>query len=430
MRGDPKLGGVLRSLRSARKLTLAAVAGRVGCAESLISQAETGTRYVHQWLAEALDAAYGTGSTITALCRHANSGESGDNRVESSHNVVLVGIPQQGITVPVSRRQLLAALGIGALGGTMLGGLQQATARLAADEELLADLTQTLNGLKTAGRTLPPARLIDPLTGHVAVIDAVRRRAPGPLARDFTILQTRCAESLSWMAEESGDLGAALYWTDRVQQWASVAGWQAMASYTHVRRSMLAISYASDGLAAAEQALLALHTPGTPPRIRAMAAKQAAYGYALAQRPDASKRALEKTVEFFGCAARQGDEEGPVVGQHSVNDADLLAIYEATCQVYLGGGAVAIDALTPRMTVIGHGSQRTHTITGAKLAHAYANAGKPGLACDLILNVLDEVTTVDSQTTRSELRRVLPVLARWPGRNDVGEVRHRLDDLG
>ncbi|MCO6008830.1 hypothetical protein NE236_28030 [Actinoallomurus purpureus] len=79
------------------------------------------------------------------------------------------------------------------------------------------------------------------------------------------------------MAEESGDLSAALYWTDRVQQWFSVARWQAMASYTHVRRSMLAISACSaTGLAAAEQALLALNTPGTPLRICGLAAKQAA----------------------------------------------------------------------------------------------------------------------------------------------------------
>ncbi|MCO6008831.1 hypothetical protein NE236_28035 [Actinoallomurus purpureus] len=134
-------------------------------------------------------------------------------------------------------------------------------------------------------------------------------------------------------------------------------------------------------------------------------------------------------MDFFDRAARNGEEDGPVVGQYSVNDPDLLAIYEATCQVYLGGGD-AIEALVPRMKGIGNGSPRTRIITRAKLAHAYANAGEPALACGLILDVVDEATTVDSQTTRSELHRVLPALARWPARDDANEVRHRLGVLG
>ncbi len=429
MPSDPRLGAALREMRQARGLTLAALARRVGCSESLLSQIETGARTLKPQLAADLDVLFGTGETLSALTSGTYAEKSEKHRTPRPGEFILVRIPRRGLTVPVSRRELLAALGIGAFGGTLLNGLQQASATVAPDEELLAELEQTLTGLQSTGRVMSPGRLLDPLTGQVGLIDAVRRRAPTALRPQFLLMQTRGAESLSWMAEEAGDLTAALYWTDRVQQWADASGWQAMICYAHVRRSMLAISNASDGTAAIEQAMQALRVPGAPPRIKAMAAKQLAFGFALAGRSDASKHALDQMFTLFSTADSHA-EEGPLVGQRSVSDPDLLAIYQATCDVYLGGGTTVIEALQPRMDKIGAGSRRTHAITTGKLAQAYANAGEPALACELTLQTLEEASILDSQSTRGQLRRVLPALRRWPGRSDVREVQHQLTSLG
>jgi len=426
LRGDPKLGAVIRDLRSSRNLTLAAVARRVGCAESLLSQVETGARQLRPWLAEALDIAFLTGGSITALTGGSGTypGITGSGELQEPE-VICVRIPGRGITVPISRRDVLSALGIGAVGGTLLQGLRQAVANVQPDEGLLAELERTLAGLQAAGRVMPPAQVVGPLIGQVALVDALRRRAHPRLHRQFLILQARFAESLSWMSEEAGDLSSAVYWTDRASDWAQIAAWPAMAAYAHVRRSMLAVSYSSDGLAAVEQAALAVRGPNVPSRIRGLAAKQMAYGYALSGQPDATKRALELTARYFERAAPD-EEEGPLVGQRSVDDPDLLLIYQATCEVYLGGGDAVVNTLAPRMAAIGSGSARTHAITAAKLAQAYAHAGAPGQACSLILAALDAEASVDSLTTRAELHRALPVLDRWPQRDDVIEVRHRL----
>src|SRR5438874_13101767 len=67
MPGDVALGTVVRDLRRARKLALAAVARRAGCAESQLSYVESGRRQLHRWLAEKLDAIYDTGGIITSL---------------------------------------------------------------------------------------------------------------------------------------------------------------------------------------------------------------------------------------------------------------------------------------------------------------------------------------------------------------------------
>lgn len=217
---------------------------------------------------------------------------------------------------------------------------------------------------------------------------------------------------------------------DRAQQWASVAGWQAMTAYAHVRRSMLAISHASDGLAAAEQAAIAFRVPGSPRRIRGLAAKQMAFGFALAGRPDASKRALDQAIGLLGADAHGEDEDWPSVGQLSVDIADLLVIYQATCDVYLGGGERVITALSPLIDGLGTASRRTQAITQAKLAQAYARAGEPAAACELAWQAADAAIALGSRSTEGELRRVLPALARWPGREDVAELRNRLAMLG
>ncbi|MBO3736705.1 helix-turn-helix domain-containing protein [Actinoplanes flavus] len=421
---DPDLGAVLRRLRSGRRLTLDAVTRRVGCAPSLLSQVETGRRSLAPWLATALDLLYDTGGAITALADTRGPGDSDRNVRDLGEDVVLVLIPGRGIRVPISRRELLAAAGIGAVGGTLLAGLQHATEDMAVDEEVLAGLETTLTGLQNAARVMAPARLIRPLTAQVALAEVLHRRAPPPLRARFGLVLARYDESLSWMAEESGDLPSALYWTDRTEQWAHHAGWPGMAAYTHVRRSMLAISHAGDGVAAVEQAQRALRVPAAPARVRALAYKQIAYGYALNRRPDQARYALDQTAALF----QQPDDSSslPTPGQASVPDDDLLSIFTATCDVYLGAGNRAIDTLSPRLPRISASSARTSAITTAKLAQAHAHAGAPGLACQLILNVLDTTSTIPSRTTITELRRALPVLARWPDRDDVREVTHRL----
>lgn len=427
MPGDPMLGAVIRGMRLSRGLTLAAVARRAGCSQSLLSQVETGKRDLQMQLARLLDGIFETGGSLAAL-----TGESRrclPDQPVGGEDVVLVHVPKRGTIMPVSRRELLAGLGIGAIAGASLDGLQRAVTAAHVDEELLAELGRAFDGFQSAARMLLPQQLSEPLTALIALVDAARRAAPMHMRPELMTLQIRVAEALSWMAEESGEVTAALYWMDRAQQWADIAQWHGMIAYTYVRRSMLAISHALDGMTAVEQAVRGLRMRQAPARIRGLAAKQMAYGLALSQRADATKHALDQAAVLFTATTAQY-EETPSIGQGSVDDASLLMIYQATCDVYLGGGSSVIDVLEPRMNAIATGSPRTHAISSAKLAGAYAQAGEPAHACELVLKALEEDSFAGSQSARSEVRRVLPVLDCWPNRSDVREVRHRLGQVG
>ncbi len=142
MPGDPGLGTVLRELRTAREMTLATVARQAGCAESLLSYVETGRRQLHPWLATQLDAIYETGGAIAALLLR--DGQSNGRPGYGTYgvppdDVLMVQLPKGGATVPVSRRELLADLGVGALGTALGNRLDKALTNLEpADDPLLS----------------------------------------------------------------------------------------------------------------------------------------------------------------------------------------------------------------------------------------------------------------------------------------------------
>ncbi len=424
MLGDVRLGAVLRELRTARRLTLAAVARQAGCVESTVSYVEGGHRRLQPWLAQELDRIYETGSVIAALASGVGDGSHQDLASGvPDPDVFVVVLPQGGGSMPLSRREVLAALGVGIASGKLQGQFERALEGISPNIDLLKYFEDAFNGYQEAVRMLPPQQLMDGLLGDVAIVDVLRRRAAKHDRQRYSRLQARYAESLSWLSEEAGDLPSAMYWTDRASQWAQAANWSAMTEYGFVRRSMMVISFSGDGQRAVNQAYQVFEISDASPRMRGLAAKQMAFGYALAGDRDASCRALDEAMNWL---ARPSREDDILLGQRSVVDEDLLAIFQATCDIYLGHGAKAIRVLEPRLAALSKSSARTATITRAKLARAYAHAGQPAESCRLTWETLQGIEQVGSLSARSELRRTMRVLDQWHGRSDVQDLTRRL----
>lgn len=424
MPGDAALGAVLRDLRRTRKLTLAAVARKADCTESQLSYVESGRRQLHRWLAEKLDDIYQTGGVVAGLhagCDRAISAPPAQDPAYRGQ-LLLVHLPGGGVPMPISRREVLASLGIGLLASPTLQRLELALAELAPTRDTLATCTDAFEGYQAAARVLPPSRLIDAMTGQTVVLDNLRRRANGQLRQECLHLQARYAESLSWLSEEAGDHYGSLFWTDRAAQWAQTSGWTAMTAYTFVRRSMMAISFASDGVRAVDQARAAFEQRDAPVRVRGLAAKQMAFGYALSRKADASARLLDAAMGLLATPSDEGNE----LGQRSVVDDDLYAIFSTTCDIYLGRGEQAISVLEPRLKALSSASARTAAITRAKLARAYANTGQPREAARYARLAFDDATALESLSTRSELRRTVPTLQQWHQYDDVSDVLRQL----
>lgn len=411
-------------MRTARRLTLAAVARQANCSVALLSYVESGDRTLQPWLAQALDRIYQTGSVVTSLARSPDCTPQDGSASEGPRtDVLVVQIPQGGVAMLLSRREVLAALGTGIVSGVLQDEFGRALDRIELGDGVLRFFENSFRGFQEAARITPPTQLIDGMIGDVAFLDSLRRRSVGAERRRCRTLQAHYAESLSWLSEEAGDLSGAMWWIDRASQWAQAAGWSGMTTGGFIRRSMMVITFSGDGLRAVDEAHQVLDMPQASPRMKGLAAKQVAHGYALAGNRDESRRALDAAMSWLAEPVREDDA---FLGQLVAINDDLYAVYHTTCDIYLGYGARVIPKLEPHLDSLAASSFRRATITRAKLAQAYANAGQPEEACRVAWETLDAIERIGSLSARNELRRALPVLNRWHGRSDVQDIAHRL----
>lgn len=421
--GDAKLGSVLRELRTARGLTLAAVARQAGCTESLVSYVESGQRQVHPWLAEKLDRIYQTGSAVASLARGTDGKQPEGQAPEVHSDVFVVHLPNGGAALPLSRREVMSALSVGIVNGGLQAEFERALDTIEIDSDVLQYFHDTCDVFWKAAQMLPPAQLIDAMTGDVAILDGLRRRAGSADRNRCSTLQARYANLLSWMSQEAGDLPSTLWWHDRAGQWAQVAEWLDLSAWSLVWRTAMVQHISGDGLRIVDQARPVLEMPHASPRMKGLAAGQTAQAYALAGSREKCCRALDAAISWLAQPVRENDS---VLGQDDIAGDGLIALDQATCDVYLGYGARVIPALEPLAESLAGVSLRMATTTRAKLARAYANAGQPDEACRVAWDALDAMDQVGSQIARTELRRAVPLLNRWHGRSDVQDVVHRL----
>lgn len=382
-------------------------------------------RQVHPWLAEKLDQIYQTGSAVTSLARGNGKPPEGQAAEAPRSDVFVVQLPRGGPTLPLYRREVMASLSLGIVNGELQTEFERAVGSIEPDSDILQLFDASYQFLKGAAHTLPPAQLIQGITGDIAVLDQLRRRAVGADRHRWGILQARYATLLSWMSQEADDALSTLWWNDRAMHWAQAAGWSGMIAASFIRRSAMVHQFSGDGFRVVEEARPVLEIPQASPQMKGLAAGQIAYGYALAGRQDDSYRALEMAMNWLSQPLREDDT---ILCQRTVPDDDHFALYQKTCDIYLGYGARAIPGLEPLPESFAGISFRMTTVTRVKLAWAYANAGQPDKACRVAWKALDAVEQVGSQLARTELRRALPVLNRWHGRSDVRDVVHRLQN--
>jgi transcriptional regulator with XRE-family HTH domain len=418
-------GTALRQLRLAKGAGLRKLAREMCCDPGHLSRMESGVRPLSLECAQMADRCLDTGGALTALVR-ASYGQRGyDGQEEPTGGLLIVEVatPEGEIVVPVPRRDLLMALGIGAINSSVLRDLHRAP----VPPEAVGELDKALEGFRIAARAMPPVQLLDALTGKVAVISAMRGKASPDLAARLAITQARYAEFLSWMHEEAGNLTQAIWWVDRAGEWAHASGWAPMVAFASVRKSMIATMHAGDARRTVELAQLALHTPGATSAVLRFAAAQLAYGHALAGDLGASRRALDLASSHYQKAAAQPDNELPI-GPKSVLSHDPIEwLNWAGCTIFAGRGEPAIEVLSPRMNALQGASPRAYAIHGAGLAHAYALAGHPDEVARTLAGVLDMTAVTDSATARYKLSRIRPVLERrWPRRSDLQDIVQRL----
>ncbi|MEV8018548.1 helix-turn-helix transcriptional regulator [Streptomyces sp. NPDC086554] len=390
-------GSELRRARIAAGLTLTELAAAVHYSKGHISKVETGGKRPTSELARLCDATLNAHGALASLAPAHPSAPRNPPDDESEDG-----------TMPPSRRRVMTA------GAASLLGLPQATGPSDPSEALGSNLLEISHALfdqyRRLGQMSPADTVLPVLAEQTQSLCSLATRTGPRTARKLRGLAARYAEYAGWMAEEAGDDGAALRWTDRAVDLAEATGEHDLASYALVRRALITYyqGSATDTIALAARA----RSSRLPARIRGLAAQREAQGHALAGDYDACMRGLDTARELL--AAGKRDTDAPVLGTTHLGDP--AAMITGWCLVDLGRPREAAEHLDRECARIPGHALRTQARYGVRRALAHALAGEIDHACELTGRLLRTTDCVGSATIATDLRRLARTLARHPRR--------------
>ncbi|WP_344288978.1 helix-turn-helix transcriptional regulator [Streptomyces synnematoformans] len=421
-----EFGPELRRRRLAAGLTLDRLAALVHYSKSHLSKVETGQKGPTPELARWCDTALDAGGVLAALVPEravsarlppaSSDGEvwslrmhkAGAGRFESAAR-------QPGSTVGRGAGAGAgASRGSGAVFAFDLGGLRAAAD--AAGTTLVEASRAAFIQSRRLGQTAGPGLLLPSLIAQTHTTEQLALHSGPRTRRDLLVLAARFAEYTGWMAQESGNDEAALWWTDRAVELAEAGDDRHLAAYGLVRRALVSLLRGDVALAIG----LAAHArdADAPPRIRGLAAQHEAQGHALDGNYSACMHSLDRARELL--ALDRSDFAEPVIGASHV--PDVVSLYTGWCLYHLGRPQRAADYLARETERMPSHALRTRTRAGVRLALAHAASGQVEHACDLLRPLLGHVGLVHSATILADLRRTARLLGRHPRNAAVREL--------
>lgn len=411
-------GPRLRALRTDRGLSLSEFARRLYYSKGHVSRIENGIQSPSAEFVRRCDAELGANGELVAMMSAAASVAEPDAPARSAltdtdEEIWMMTMTPDGATgfSRIPRREVLKGSAV-ILAGIGLPATPRPPATNAAAQ--LLHHRKLLTAARDLGQLAPPGTVLPMLVGQAQALRTLAKDVRGAMAAEVATLSARTAEFAGWMAQESGDLDASAWWTDKAVEVATAAGDHHTASYALVRRALVTM-YQGDAAATIGLARQAQGTPGTSLRILGLAARREAQGHALAGDYDACLRALERAESHLSSA--EGNPGEPVVGTSHVPDP--VGIVTGWCLYDLGRPAAAAEVLDREVARIPATAVRARTRFGARQALAHAATGELERACELAGQIIGPAMTVGSATILTDLRRLAAMLRRWSSHASV-----------
>ncbi|MEU6131306.1 helix-turn-helix transcriptional regulator [Saccharopolyspora sp. NPDC047091] len=409
----------LRRFRQDAGWSLAHLAERVHYSKGYLSKVENGVRRPNPELARSCDAALGAGGALASLVPAQPSAPEPGPVGEG--DLWLMDLTGDAGWFRLVDRGEVAALGVpGAEVPFAYGGGSRGRAATALDAPPLEVFRRQFDLLRELGQTASHGAVLPVLAVHSQTLRRLAADAGPSSSGDLLVLSARYAEYAGWMAQESGDDRAALWWTDRAVEFAAAGGDRHLASYALVCRGLITL-YRDDARQTIELSRRAQQGP-VPPRIGGLAAQREAQGHALAGDYDSCLRALDRSRELLARAAPEHDV--PVLGPKYLPDP--TAMITGWCLHDLGRSRRAAEVLDGELARVPEQALRTRARYGMRRALAYASAGAVEHACALTGALLAVVDSFASATILSDLRRISRTLSRFHANRCVRELYPRL----
>jgi tetratricopeptide (TPR) repeat protein len=336
----------------------------------------------------------------------------------------------------VGRREFLlrvaAAAGLSALASVgrppvnaLADALQDAVVPHASQiDAAVGYLRRVFNEFDSADWLLGPQLQLPTVASHLSLLERLLTVARGESQSDLLKLRTRYAEFAGWLHQDSGQMSAAVWWTERALKSARDTGDSLMTSYLLVKKSVQAAAEGSPGLAIGF-ARTAQSGSSLTPKVRAVALQQEAHGLALIGSAEACQRKLDEALELSAKDSEQ-DHDGPA--RYCI--PAFVQIWRATCLMELGKSREAIDIFERELALLPSGHYRDRGVYLGRLAVAYAGEGTPEAAILPGRQARDVAKSTGSDRITRELRKLYGMLDRWEHVAEVADFRRDLAEAG
>lgn len=415
-------GEELRRRRLAAGFTLTDLSRRVYYSKGQLSKVERGLKPPSRELARLCDTALDAGGELAALVRARPTKAQVTEVNDDDEEVWRMRLPGDGPSwfQPVSRRKVVLT-GAVSMAGLGIGVSAPETSRAETGDATLLSMSRTLfDQYRRFGQVAGPDLLLPAL---IAQTHSLREQATriGPRTQPKLLrLASRYAEYAGWLAQETGDDHAALWWTRHAIDLATAGGDHHLAAYGLVRHALISL-YRDDAEQTIELAARA-QAAAVPSRIRGLAAQREAQGHALAGDYAACMRCLDRARDLLD--RDDTDPDTPVLGP--TNLPDPVAMITGWCLYDLGRPRQAADLIDAQLARVRPQATRTRVRYGMRAALASAAAGEIDRACHVAGSLLDGVVAVRSATIAADMRALARTLARHPRNPSVRELLPRL----
>jgi hypothetical protein len=251
-------------------------------------------------------------------------------------------------------------------------------------------------------------------------------RAAGPARGPaLYVLAARHAELAGWMAQETGDDRAALWWTHQAVRLAETGGDHSMGAYAYVRRALVAL-YRGDANQTVELARYARQHAYASASLKGLAALREAQGLALAGDGIECQHSLDQADRYLEDTGTP-EVELPALGLTTL--ANHVAMTAAWCWYDLGQPARSARLLGREIARIPAHARRARARFTARQALAHAAARELDQACAVTRALLPDAQDLGSATINHDLRQLARTLRRWSSQRSVLDVQPELDHL-
>ncbi|MEU3414286.1 helix-turn-helix transcriptional regulator [Streptomyces sp. NPDC006658] len=416
-------GRELRRRRIAAELSLQQLGQRVHYSKSQLSKVERGLKRPTAELARLCDSALDAEGELARMVA-APHPQPPSPIPGNDDEVWLMQLRKDGSSSfqRLRRRDLIAAGAASVL--TLQGSGPQPALSHTQGAEAVVDASRLLfEQLRRLGQAAGAAYVLPPLIAQTHSLEQLAVTSGSRGRKELLVLASRYAEYAGWMAQESGDEAAALWWTDRAVQLASAGADTALAVYAQVRRSLISL-YRGDVSASMELAAYALESEA-PTRIRGLAAQHLAQGRAVNGDHTGCMRSLDRARELLAREAM--DPTQPVLGTSHV--PDVVSMFTGWCLYDLGRPRQAAAVLDKETARIPEHALRTRTRYGVRRALAHASAGDLDHACHITTELLPTLRLISSATVQADVRRLCRTLRRHSRNAAVRELLPELTAL-